>query len=151
MLKPGTPAPKISLSNADGQTIHLNDFYGKKSLVVYFYPKNETPGCTKEACAFRDNYEAFTDAGAEVIGISMDTVKSHQQFIQNRRLPFVLLSDPEGKAHEAFDVGAKLFGLWRNRVTFVIDKAGVIRHAFQSQINIDGHIQEALKMIQEIQ
>lgn len=150
MLQPGSPAPKITLPDAEGNLVSLSDFYGKKSLVVYFYPKNETHGCTKEACAFRDSYEAFTDAGAEVVGISMDSVESHQQFIQNRKLPFVLLSDRDGKAHSAFDVGTKLFGLWRNRVTFVIDKQGIIRNAFQSQINIDGHLQAALKTIMEL-
>lgn len=150
MLQPGSKAPAFSLQDAEGNWISLADFYGKKNLVVYFYPKNETMGCTKEACAFRDSYEAFTDAGAEVIGISRDSIESHQQFIQNRRLPFILLSDLEGKAHDAYDVGTKIFGMWRNRVTFVIDKNGIIRNAFKAQLDIDGHLQSALKTVQDL-
>lgn len=150
MLKPGTKAPDFTLKNQDDQTVQLSDFAGKKSLVVYFYPKNETSGCTKEACAFRDSYETFTDAGAEVIGISRDSISSHQQFIQNRRLPFILLSDPDGKVHESFDVGSVLFGLIRNRVTYVIDKEGVIRNAFSSHMNINAHIEEAVATIKSL-
>ena len=92
-LQIGDVAPNFSLPNQKGETVSLSDYAGKKHIVLYFYPKDETPGCIKEACGFRDRYEAFTAAGAEVIGVSMDSVRSHQKFSQKRNLPFQLLSD----------------------------------------------------------
>lgn len=149
-LNIGDPAPSFSLLNQDRKTISYEDYLGKKNLVVYFYPKDETPGCVKEACSFRDSYEAFTDAGAEVIGISADNVDSHNAFATNRRLPFQLLSDPDHAVSKAFGVEKSGFGLFPGRETFVIDKKGTIRMRFASALNINKHIDSALKVIQEL-
>lgn len=150
LLKVGDKAPDFSLKNQDGETIRLQDLITKKNVVLYFYPKNETPGCVKEACSFRDQYEDFSDAGAEVVGISKDSVDSHQQFIANRKLPFVLLSDPGGKVAASYGCKAGLFGLMPARVTFIIDQKGIIRNSFESQFNIDRHVQEALEMVKSL-
>ena len=150
MLKTGDKAPDISLSDKDGKTFTLSSLYGKKNIVLYFYPKNFTPGCTKEACSFRDAYEDFLEAGAEVIGVSADTVASHAKFASGRDLPFILLSDPKFEAHKAYNVKPSLFGILRARATYVIDKEGTIRNAFESQLNIGKHIQEALAVVKEL-
>ena len=136
--------PATSLVGETGP-VQLRDKIGKP-LVVYFYPKDETYGCTKEACAFRDSYQDFTDAGAEVIGVSRDDAASHASFKQNHRLPFTLLSDPNGKVAKAWDVG----GLIPGRSTFVFDKAGVLRKRFDSAIRFGKHVDEALAMIKAL-
>ena len=125
--------------------VKLRDRLGKP-LVVYFYPKDETYGCTKEACAFRDAYQDFTDAGADVIGVSRDDAASHEKFKANHRLPFTLLSDPGGGVAKAWSVG----GLIPGRSTFVFDKAGVLRHRFDSAIRFGKHVDEALAMIKKL-
>ncbi|MFM7904526.1 MAG: peroxiredoxin, partial [Microcystis sp.] len=96
-IKVGDRVPNFSLPSQTGTTVNISDLIGKKSLVIYFYPKDDTPGCTAESCAFRDSYEVFTDAGAEVIGISADSPQSHQQFAQKYNLPFTLLSDSDNR------------------------------------------------------
>lgn len=148
-LSPGDTAPDFTLKNQHGDTVSLSQYQGQP-LVVYFYPKDDTPGCTAEACAFRDQYEAFKDAGAEVIGISADSVDSHQRFAQERRLSFHLLSDPNRQTAKAYGIKSSLFGLVPGRETFVIDAQGKVRHHFSSQFNIQGHIREALEVIQEL-
>lgn len=145
-LQTGNPAPDFSLPDQNGKTVSLSDFKNKKAVVVYFYPKDETPGCTAEACAFRDDYEDFKDLGAEVIGISSDSQESHQKFIQKHNLPFILLSDKGGQVQKAYGV-KKTFGLLPGRVTFIIDKAGILRHSFSSQVQVKKHVQEALKTL----
>jgi thioredoxin-dependent peroxiredoxin len=115
-------------------------------VVVYFYPKDDTPGCTRESCAFRDQFSDFSDAGAEVIGISSDSVASHKKFAEKHRLPFTLLSDPGGSVRKAFGVPSSL-GVLPGRVTYVIDKKGVVRHAFNSQLNPAKHVEEALAVL----
>jgi peroxiredoxin Q/BCP len=149
-MKVGDIAPDFKLPNQEGKTIQLSDYRGKQHLVVYFYPKDETPGCTKEACTFRDSYEAFKDAGAEVIGISADSVASHQAFATNRRLPFQLLSDTNNAVRKSYGVSGNMFGLMPGRETFVIDKEGVIRHRFASQFNIGKHIDDALEVLNRL-
>jgi peroxiredoxin Q/BCP len=149
-LKTGDTMPDITLPAAGGKTVRLRDLLGTKTLVVYFYPKDETAGCTAEACSFRDSYQDFTSAGAEVIGISGDSVASHESFASHHRLPFVLLSDPDGKARAAFGV-SKTFGLIPGRVTFVIDRSGVIQHAFESQIRFGKHVTEALEVVKRLE
>lgn len=145
-VKVGDMAPDFELKDKDGNLVKLSSFRGEKSVVVYFYPKDETPGCTAQACSFRDSYEEFTDAGAEVIGISSDGSSSHSGFAQNHRLPFVLLSDLTGKTRKAY--GAyDLLGLIPGRVTFVIDKQGKVIHKFDSQLSPTKHIQESLSAI----
>jgi thioredoxin-dependent peroxiredoxin len=145
-LQAGARAPEFALDDQDGKPVALADFRGKKNVVVYFYPKDDTPGCTKESCAFRDQFSDFADAGAEVIGISSDSVASHKKFAEKYRLPFTLLSDPGGSVRKAFGVPSSL-GVLPGRVTYVIDKKGVVRHAFNSQLNPAKHVQEALGVL----
>src|SRR5215467_10254312 len=118
----GDRAPDFALPDRSGRTVRLSDFRGKQAVVLYFYPKDDTPGCTKEACAFRDQYQDFQDAGAEVIGVSSDSETSHEKFASKYKLPFVLLADKGGKIRKQYGVPATL-GLLPGRVTFVIDKS----------------------------
>lgn len=148
-LQVGDRAPNFTLSSATGENVSLNDFLGKKAVVIYFYPKDDTPGCTTESCAFRDNYDVFTNAGAEVIGISGDSVASHQQFANKYQLPFILLSDSQNQVRKLFDVPSTLFVL-PGRVTYVIDKEGIVRHIFNSMLNFKAHVDEAIKTIQAL-
>ncbi|MCF8256736.1 MAG: peroxiredoxin [Flavobacteriales bacterium] len=144
----GDMAPDFELKDKDGQKVKLSDYRGKQSVVVYFYPKDETPGCTAQACSFRDSYEDFKAAGAEVIGISSDTGRSHTDFAAHHRLPFILLSDIIGKVRKAY--GAyDLLGLIPGRVTFVIDRDGRVIHRFDSQLSPKKHIDEALAKLQK--
>jgi peroxiredoxin Q/BCP len=145
-LGAGDRAPAFTLADQDGKPVALADFLGKRNVVVYFYPKDDTPGCTRESCAFRDQYDDFVDAGAEVIGISSDGSASHRAFADKHSLPFTLLSDPGGKVRKAFQVPSSL-GVLPGRVTYVIDKEGVIRHAFNSQLNPAKHVDEALRVL----
>ncbi len=148
-LQPGDTAPDFELPSSQGGNVRLSDFRGKKHVVVYFYPKDETPGCTAEACSFRDSYEDFTAAGAEVIGISSDSAASHERFASRHRLPFHLLSDQGGKVRAAWGVKSTL-GLLPGRVTFLIDKAGIVRHVFSSQLNPLKHISETKRILGEL-
>ncbi|MDJ0556074.1 MAG: peroxiredoxin [Microcoleaceae cyanobacterium MO_207.B10] len=148
-VKIGDKAPDFTLSSQDGTKVSLSEFQGEKNVVVYFYPKDDTPGCTKEACAFRDQYQVFTDADAEVIGISGDSPDSHKQFANKYNLPFTLLSDTSNKVRELYGVPATLWIL-PGRVTYVIDKQGIIRHIFDSMLNFEAHIEEALKTLKSI-
>ncbi|MEI6456691.1 MAG: peroxiredoxin [bacterium] len=145
-IKVGSKAPDFSLPDQNGNRFNLSDYVGKVKLVIYFYPKDESFGCTKEACSFRDNYEVFREAGAEVIGISPDNVASHQAFSANHKLPFILLSDKDRAVAAKFGVG-KTLGLLPGRVTFVIDRQGIIRMIFNSQLNYEKHVEEALAVL----
>jgi peroxiredoxin Q/BCP len=138
----GERAPDFALPDANGREVRLADFRGRP-VVLYFYPKDDTPGCTKEACSFRDQYQDFRDAGAEVIGVSSDSSDSHRRFAERHRLPFTLLADQGGKVRKLYGVPATL-GLLPGRVTFVIDAEGVVRHAFNSQLAATRHVGEAL-------
>nr|HEX4318098.1 peroxiredoxin [Kofleriaceae bacterium] len=142
----GDAMPDVTLSG-DGGPVRLRDRLGK-TLVVYFYPKDETYGCTIEACGFRDSYQAFADAGAEVIGISRDDQKSHDKFKSNHSLPFTLLSDTDGKVGETWGVGGGLF--LAGRVTFVFDKGGILRHKFESRLRFSRHVDEALAVVKKL-
>jgi thioredoxin-dependent peroxiredoxin len=117
--------------------------------VLFFYPKDESPICTKEACSFRDAYEDFVKAGAVVIGVSADSTESHRAFATGRRLPFTLLSDPDGAIRHAFGV-PKTMGILPGRVTYVIDRDGVVRHIFNSQFAADRHVEESLKIVRQL-
>jgi thioredoxin-dependent peroxiredoxin len=145
-LKPGDAMPDTTLVGPDGP-VQLRDRIGK-ALVVYFYPKDETYGCTIEACKFRDEYEDFVAAGAEVIGVSRDSADSHDKFRSHHKLPFTLLSDPDGKAAAAWGVRGKL-GL-PGRVTYVFDRQGVLRHRFDSMIRFGKHVDEALEVVRQL-
>ncbi len=141
----GQPVPEFSLLDQDGASVTSTQFRGRWT-VVYFYPKDDTPGCTAESCSFRDNFEAFTDAGATVVGISSDSVESHKAFAQKHRLPFTLLADVDGEVRKQFGVG-KTLGLLPGRVTYVIDPDGIVRKVFSSQFKPKKHIDEALAVI----
>lgn len=145
----GNKAPDFQLKDQNGRDVSLADFRGKKAVVLYFYPKDETPGCTKEACSFRDSYEDFGKAGAEVIGVSGDSVAKHQAFAQNHNLPFTLLADSGNALRKAYGVPSTLWIL-PGRVTYVIDKAGVVQHVFDSQLNATKHIDEALAVVRKL-
>jgi peroxiredoxin Q/BCP len=148
-LQVGDRAPDFTLPSATGENVSLSDFLGKKAVVIYFYPKDDTPGCTAESCAFRDSYDVFQEAGAEVIGISSDSVTSHQQFASKYKLPFILLSDTQNQVRKLFDVPATLFIL-PGRVTYIIDKTGIVRHIFNSMLDFKAHVDEALKTIKSM-
>jgi thioredoxin-dependent peroxiredoxin len=145
----GDKAPDFKLRDQNGKEVSFADFRGKKAVVLYFYPKDETPGCTKEACTFRDSYEDFSKAGAEVIGVSGDSVGKHKSFAEHHRLPFTLLADEGNRLRKAYGVPATLWIL-PGRVTYVIDKSGVVRHVFDSQLQAAKHIEEALGVIKSL-
>jgi peroxiredoxin Q/BCP len=144
-VKVGERAPDFALPDANGREVRLAGFRGRP-VVLYFYPKDDTPGCTKEACSFRDQYQDFRDAGAEVIGVSSDSSDSHRRFAERHQLPFTLLADQGGKVRKLYGVPATL-GLLPGRVTFVIDAEGVVRHAFNSQLAATRHVAEALDVL----
>ncbi|OGS43274.1 MAG: peroxiredoxin [Elusimicrobia bacterium RIFOXYD2_FULL_34_15] len=148
-LKVGERAPDFTLPDQYNKNVSLKDYLGKKIVVLYFYPKDFTSGCTIEACSFRDSYEIFRDAGAEVIGVSSDSTESHTKFREKHNLPFTLLSDEKKEVIELYGIG-KTLGLFTNRTTFVIDKEGVIKHIFSSQTEAAKHIEEALKIVNEL-
>lgn len=139
----GDRAPDFSATTHDGKKISLADYLGKRALVVFFYPKDGTPICTQEACAFRDSYEQFIDAGADVIGVSGDNAESHGAFARQHKLSFPLISDADGKLRKAFGV-PKTMGIFPGRVTYVIDQAGIIKQVFSAQFASDEHVRQAL-------
>ena len=147
MRSTGDPAPDFTVSDADGNPVSLSDFKGQK-VVLYFYPKDDTPGCTKEACGFRDAQDDYMEANAVVIGVSPDSEKSHQRFRDKYDLPFLLLADPERQAIEAYDVwkeknmyGKKYMGVERS--TFIIDEDGILLEILR-KVKVDGHVQSVL-------
>jgi thioredoxin-dependent peroxiredoxin len=138
----GSKAPDFTLPSQSGEMVNLGDFLGHKPVVLFFYPKDDTPGCTKQARAFRDGYEEFGRLDAEVIGISSDSVKSHRGFAEKHFLPFPLLSDEGGKVRKLYGVPST-FGLFPGRVTYVIDAKGTVSHVFASQLGVEKHVEEA--------
>lgn len=149
-LRSGDKMPLFELMDQNGELYRMEDVVGEKNLVVYFYPKDDTPGCTKEACKFRDDFEVFTDLNALVIGISGDSPESHQEFKEKYNLPFTLLSDEESKVQELFGVGGEFMGLIPGRVTFVIDQEGVVQYTFNSMSNAEQHVDEARKILEKL-
>jgi peroxiredoxin Q/BCP len=148
-IQVGDRAPQFTAESQAGQPVNLTEFRGNKAVVLFFYPKDGTPVCTKEACSFRDAYEDFVKAGAVVIGVSSDSTESHQAFASGHRLPFVLLSDADGSLHKAFGV-PKTMGILPGRVTYVIDTEGIVRHVFNSQFSADRHVSEALAVVRQL-
>lgn len=148
-IQVGDRAPSIVAEAHTGETIRTDDFLGKQTVVVYFYPRDGTPTCTTEACSFRDAYEDFAKAGAVVIGISADSLEKHRAFAAKKNLPFLLLSDSDGALRRAFGV-PNTWGLVPQRVTFVIDREGIVRHVFSSLWNGGRHVEEALGIVKQL-
>lgn len=152
MLSIGTKAPEFTLEDKDGNKVSMSDFKGKK-VVVYFYPKDNTPGCTRQACAFRNAYDGFKKEDIQVIGISKDSIKSHQKFAEKHELPFILLSDPDLVAIKTFDVWKekKMYGktaLGVVRATYIIDENGIIEKVFE-KAKPDTNAQEILEYLEK--
>jgi peroxiredoxin Q/BCP len=145
----GSHAPDFSLSDQRGFVRRLSDLYAAGPVVLYFYPKNHTLGCTIEACNFRDRYQAFAEAGASVVGVSSDSVTSHGHFAAQHELPFTLLSDPGGRIRELYGI-KKTLGILPGRVTFVIDQSGLIRHVYTSQLNAAKHVAQAAETVRKL-
>ena len=147
-LTVGDRAPQFQAVLQDGSTFKLADLLGKKIVVLFFYPKDHTPVCTKEACAFRDSYEKFVAAGAEVIGVSSDSQASHRSFAEKHRLPFPIISDHDRSLRKLFGVPNPL-GFIPGRVTYVIDREGVIRMVFSAVFASDDHVEKALEAVRK--
>ncbi len=142
-------APQFTLPQANGEPVSLRDFQGRSAVVLFFYPKDHSPVCTAEACSFRDSYEVFREAGAEVIGVSADSTGSHERFASRNSLPFILLSDRGGVVRKQYGV-PKTLGIFPGRTTYLIDREGVIRHIFSSQFLPGQHVSEALAALKKI-
>ncbi|MDF5719256.1 MAG: peroxiredoxin [Rhizonema sp. PD37] len=147
-IKVGDTAPDFTLPSQNGSSVSLKDFRGK-AVVLYFYPKDDTPGCTAESCSFRDQYEAFETSGSEIIGVSGDSSESHQKFATKYKLPFTLLSDKGDQVRKLYGA-TTAFGLVPGRVTYIIDSCGVVRHIFNSMFNFNAHVSEAIKTLQQL-
>lgn len=148
-LKAGDKAPDFKLTDQNGKTVTLSEFAGKKDVVLYFYPKDFTKGCTTEACAFRDNYEVFKGRGAEVIGVSADSMESHMKFTKAYKLPFSLLSDPDGALAKSYGVDRFMGGML-DRMTFVIDKGGTVRFVYKSLKDALNHVNKAMNELKTL-
>ena len=150
MLATGDKMPEFVLKDQDGNEVRGSELIGDKILIIYFYPKDFTPGCVKEACSFRDNMEKFVESGARVVGISSDSVGTHSKFAKRFNLDYLLLSDPKKAAHQKFGISSSFFGLLSGRVTFVVGLDGVIKFALESQFQPLKHVSNALKAVQEL-
>jgi thioredoxin-dependent peroxiredoxin len=148
-IQVGSPAPNVTMTTHEGRQISLAEFKGSQAVVLFFYPKDNTPICTREVCSFRDAYADFVDAGAIVIGVSGDSDTTHRSFAETQRLPYQLVADVDGALRRAFGVKKK-FGLLPGRVTFVIDREGVVRQVFHSQFSGKKHVLEALQTIRDL-
>jgi len=149
----GKPAPDFSLPSTTGESISLRQYKGKKTVVLYFYPKDETPGCTKEACAFRDGSEEFEKNNVVVLGVSNDDMETHMRFKEKQKLPFPLLSDPDATVSKMFGVykqknlyGKKYMGI--ERTTFIIDRSGRIAQIYP-RVKVDGHVDDVIEFVRE--
>jgi peroxiredoxin Q/BCP len=149
-IKIGSTIPGFTLPDQNGNLFDINSVLGKKKMVIYFYPKDDSPGCTKEACSFRDQFEVFTEADAVIIGISGQSIESHKAFAEKYRLSFTLLSDEGNKIRKLFGVPTNLFGLLPGRVTYITDKSGKVVYIFNSQAQAVKHVDEALRILKEL-
>ena len=148
-LKEGDVIPSVKLKDKEGNEFQLDKFKESNPVVIYFYPRNFTPGCTTEACDFRDQYQDFKDLGAEVIAISSDSSESHIKFSRKYNLPFIFLSDENIKARNAFGVKSSMFGLLPGRETFVFDKNGILQMKYNN-LSAAGHTSKALRKLKEL-
>lgn len=146
----GSKIPLFELKDQHNNLFNIESVLGKRNLVIYFYPKDDSPGCTKEACSFRDQFADFEDADAMVIGISSQSVESHLNFAKKHNLNYTLLSDPGNKVRKLFGVPSSFFGLIPGRVTYVINKEGKVVYLFNSQIMAEKHVTESLQILKEI-
>jgi len=144
----GDTVPTFSLKDQDGKDVKIDKTIGKP-MVIYFYPKDDTPGCIKEACKFRDEFENFSDLGALVIGISADSIESHKNFEEKYNLPFILLSDTKNEVRKLFGVPKNIL-IIPGRVTYIIDRNGIVKYKFNSQLNAEKHIENSLQKLQEL-
>lgn len=149
-IKTGSRIPSFSLLDQHGNIFNIDSVLGKKNLVIYFYPKDDSPGCSAQACSFRDQLEVFKEVDAEIIGISGQSVKSHEKFAEKYKLPFTLLSDEGNKIRRQFGVPTNLLGLLPGRVTYIVDKTGKVIYVFNSQLNYNEHADEALKTLKNL-
>lgn len=147
VLKSGEKAPDFEAVSDDGRKIKLSEILKKKEVILYFYPKDETPGCTAEACSFRDDWDLFNEMGAEVLGVSSDSVQSHKKFKEHHDLQFTLLSDPDKEIRIKYGVKGSILP---PRTTFIISRDGTIFHVFNSQINAKMHVKEAMDALKRI-
>ena len=147
-VKVGDPAPDFEGPTSNGSRLGLKDFKGKQNVVLYFYPKDDTPGCTREACSFRDNIKPIRDLGAEIIGVSLDSVQSHDKFARKYELPFPLISDKEKNIANAYGV-LRDVGLSANRVTFIIGKDGKVAKIFP-KVDVGKHTDEVVAALKEL-
>ncbi len=146
----GSLIPEFSLPDQNGNLFHISSVLGKKNLVIYFYPKDDSTGCTREACSFRDSFEAFSEADAMIIGISGQSVESHRKFSAKYGLNYTLLSDKGNKIRKLFGVPADLLGIIPGRVTYIADKKGKVVYIFKSQTEVTKHVDEALRILREL-
>jgi len=146
----GSHVPSFTLPTQDDVMYPIDSVLGKKNLVIYFYPKDDSPGCTKQACTFRDQFEVFAEADALIIGISSQSVQSHKEFAEKHNLNFTLLADEHETVHKLFGVPSDLMGLLSGRVTYIVDKQGKIVYIFNSQMNAEQHVAEALRILKEM-
>lgn len=147
VLKEGDKVPSFTLLDQDGKLFDIDDYVGKENLVIYFYPKDDTPGCTKQACSFRDSFSEFENLKAKVIGISSDSVESHRKFADKYQLQFSLLADTEGSVRSLFGVKNDVLGLIPGRVSYIIDRNGVIVSIYNNQFGAAKHIEKAIEVL----
>jgi len=147
-VKAGDQAPDFEGPTSDGSRLGLKDFAGKKNVVLYFYPKDDTPGCTREACSFRDNLQPIRNMGAEIVGVSLDSIQSHDSFAKKYSLPFPLISDKDKRVATAYGV-LRDIGLSTNRVTFIIDKKGKVAKIFP-KVDVSKHTEEVVAALKEL-
>jgi thioredoxin-dependent peroxiredoxin len=150
-IEKGSKIPVFALPDQNGNKFDISTVLGKKNLVIYFYPKDDSPGCTKEACYFRDQFEVFNQENAMIIGISGQSVESHKKFADKYKLSFILLSDTGNKVRKLFGVPTDFFGTLPGRVTYVVDKTGTVVYVFDSQTQATQHVDEALRVLRGLQ
>jgi len=145
----GSAIPEFCLPDKNGNNYTIKTLIGKHNLVIYFYPKDETAGCTAQACSFRDAFEDFLKFDAKIIGISADSAESHKKFAEKHNLPFILLSDYDNKVRKLFGV-SKSLGFLAGRETYIVGKDGCVKYIFNSQLNINGHISKAIEVLETL-
>jgi thioredoxin-dependent peroxiredoxin len=149
MIQPGQPAPAFTLKDASGRPWSLDALRASGPVVLFFYPRDESPICTREVCAFRDAHQDFAEVGATVVGISSDGEAAHAAFARKQSLNYLLLSDPGGKVRQAYGI-PKTLGVLDGRATFVIDPAGIVRMAYSAQLEAEGHTRRALEVVRSL-